>query len=97
VLDELLNHHNGTLRDITGEPIDLFADFRDGMDVFEWSWGGDWGRSMRRVLERSKRPFRNRLKHSPKLLMRILLLHYAREIRRARTQNARSAEAAAAV
>ena len=66
-------------------PIDLFSEYRDGLDVIEWAFGGDWSRGMRRLLERAKRPFSNRMKATPQLLMRVLLLHYAREIQKQAT------------
>lgn len=86
-LDVLLNQHEGTLYGFDKKPIDLFGEFKDGEDVIEWAFGGDWGRGMRRFLERAERPFRNQMKSTPKLLMRILLLHYSREIRRCKTLN----------
>ena len=86
-LDGLFNQHEGTLYGFDKKPIDLFGEFKDGEDVIEWAFGGDWGRGMRRLLERAERPFRNQMKSTPKLLMRILLLHYSREIRRCNTLN----------
>ena len=79
----LLRYEGGVLHDLDGKPIDFDAEYQDGMDIFEWAWGVDWGRSMRRIQERAERPFPNRMKSTPKLLTRILLLHYAREIRQA--------------
>lgn len=84
-INELLNHGDCTLYDLKRQPIDLFGEFEGGEDVIEWAFGSDWGRGMRRLLERTERPFRNQMKATPKLLMRILLLHYAREIHHCRT------------
>ncbi|MCF6277221.1 MAG: hypothetical protein L3J16_00510 [Anaerolineales bacterium] len=84
-LNVLLNQHEGALYGFDKQPIDLFEMVADGEDVFDWAFGGDWGRGMRRLLERAERPFRNQMKSTPKLLMRILLLHYSREIRRCKT------------
>ena len=78
-IDGLLST-DAVLHDFEKKPIDLFGEYRDGLDVIEWALGGDWARGMRRLLERAKRPFRNQMKATPELLMRILLLHYAREI-----------------
>ena len=71
------------MRDLNGKPIDFDAEYKDGMDIFEWAFGGDFGRGMRRLQERAERPFPNRMKSTPKLLTRILLLHYARGILKA--------------
>jgi len=84
-IDELYSHGAGTLLDLKKKPIDLFEEFKDGLDVVEWAFGGDWARGMRRLLERAERPFRNQMKANDKLLMRVLLLHYARKIHRCRT------------
>ncbi|WP_297339519.1 hypothetical protein [Pseudophaeobacter sp.] len=81
-INQLFNKHTGVLYDLDGKPIDLYAEFKDGEDVIEWAFGADWGRGMRRLLERRGRTFKNQMKSTPKLLMRILLLHYAREIRK---------------
>ena len=83
----LLNQHEGALYGFDKKPIDLFGEYKNGLDIIEWAFGGDWGRGMRRLLERAERPFRNQMKSTPQLLMRILLLHYAREIRRCETLN----------
>jgi len=91
-INELLNHSESTLYDLKRQPIDLFGEFEGGEDVIEWAFGSDWGRGMRRLLERAERPFRNQMKATPKLLMRILLLHYAREIHRCRTSGHCSVE-----
>tara|TARA_R110002072_G_scaffold150788_2_gene299376 strand:- start:12784 stop:13146 length:363 start_codon:yes stop_codon:yes gene_type:complete len=87
-ISELLSHSEGTLYDLQGKPIDLNGEFKNGLDVIEWALGADWGRGMRRLLERVDRPFRNQMKATPALLMRILLLHYAREIRHCRAEGA---------
>lgn len=84
-ISELLSYGDGTLYDLQGKTIDLNGEFSNGLDVIEWAFGADWGRGMRRLLERTERPFRNQMKATPTLLMRVLLLHYAREIRRCRT------------
>lgn len=81
-INDLFNNHTGILYGLDGKPIDLYAEFKDGEDVVEWAFGADWGRGMRRLLERRERPFKKQMKSTPKLLMRILLLHYAREIRK---------------
>ena len=83
--EELHNSSDGFLFDLNDQPIDFNREYKDGLDVFEWAFGKDWARGMRRFLERAERPFRNQMKQEEKLLMRILLLHYAREIRRCRT------------
>lgn len=89
--NELYEHHEGALFGFPASPgavpksLDLDAAFKDGLDVFEWAFGGDWARSMGRFQERAERPFKNLMKQSDKLLMRILLLHYAREIKLCRT------------
>lgn len=84
-IGELLNKSSGTLYDLQDEPIDLFKVFADGDDLIAWAFGKDWGRGMRRLLDRIEHPHRNRMKATPKLLMRVLLLHYARQIRTCRT------------
>lgn len=83
----LLNQYEGTLYGFDNKPIDLFGEYKNGLDIIEWAFGGDWGRGMRRLLERAERPFRNQMKSTPELLMRILLLHYSREIKRCKTLN----------
>lgn len=89
--NELYEHHEGTLYALPEKsgakpkPIDLEATYKDGVDVFDWAMGKDWSRGMGRFEERTKRPFKNLMKQSEKLLMRILLLHYAREIKLHRT------------
>ncbi len=85
-LEELLSHHTGTLHDLVeGNPIDLEAAYADGLDVIEWAFGGDWARGVRRLLDRANGGYRNSMKATPKLLLRVLLLHYAVEIHRCRT------------
>lgn len=85
VLDEFFEHHTGKLFDMTGKPIDFDREAADGEDLIEWSFGRDWPRGMRRLLERGAHPFTNRMKGSEKLVMRVLLLHYAREIQLCRS------------
>ena len=79
-IDGLLSS-DAVLYGFDGKPIDLFGEYEDGLDVIEWSFGGDWARGVRRILERAERPFRNQMKATPKLMMRILLLHYSVVVR----------------
>jgi hypothetical protein len=81
-INDLLNGHSSTLHGLDGQPLNFFTEFKDGEDLIEWAFGADWGRGIRRLLERRERTFKNQMKSTPKLLMRILLLHYAREIRK---------------
>lgn len=83
-IDELLTC-DIILHDFDKNPIDLFGEYKAGLDVIDWAFGGDWSRGMHRLLERAKRPFSNRMKATPQLLMRVLLLHYAREIQKQAT------------
>ncbi|MCF6277645.1 MAG: hypothetical protein L3J16_02705 [Anaerolineales bacterium] len=84
-LNVLLNQHEGALYGFDKKPIDLFGEYKNGLDIIEWAFGGDWGRGMRRLLERAERPFRNQMKSTPKLMMRIYLLSCARDISRCRS------------
>jgi hypothetical protein len=66
------------------KPLLLDASYPDGDDLFDWAFGKDVSRSMGRFVERAERPFKNQMKRSDKLIIRILLLHYAREIKTCR-------------
>lgn len=92
MLDKLYGQSTGTLHDLNERPIDLFATFKDAkgneIDIIDSSFGKSWARGMHRFLERCRKPFKNQMKRSPRLLMRILLMHYTCEIDKCATKGA---------
>lgn len=100
-LDQIYRFSSGTLHDLDDKPIGLFETFKvEGFEEFEtdseddklteidivdWAFGKDFARSMRRIMDRAHGEYKNHMKMTPQMVMRILLLHCARQIHTCRT------------
>ncbi|TPW33117.1 hypothetical protein FJU08_00680 [Martelella alba] len=80
VLTEVFEYRTGTLFGFDGKPLPV----DENVNLTDDLWGADQKRSINRYRDRASKPFRYRLQM--RLVWPVLLIHFAREIHRCRTE-----------